>query len=134
MDPPPAAGQAPGTRFPRHSRLLKAGEFRAILRRPLTASDPLFRVCARRATGGSRLGVTVSRKCAARAVDRNRIKRHVREAFRRLRPELDAGPGIEVIVIARPEARLAGAAELRQAVDGLLRRITQRMSNKTDTV
>jgi len=115
--------------------LLKAGEFKAILRRPLTASDPLFRVCAHGATEQSRLGITVSRKCATRAVDRNRIKRHVREAFRQLKTELDAGCGVDVIVIARPEARLASAAELRQAIERLLRRIKTRIGDqKTEKV
>ena len=37
---------------------------------------------ARREAGGARLGMLVSRKHAARAVERNRIKRCIREAFR----------------------------------------------------
>jgi len=37
---------------------------------------------ARRVAGGARLGMLVSRKHAARAVERNRIKRCIREAFR----------------------------------------------------
>jgi ribonuclease P protein component len=37
---------------------------------------------ARRETGAARLGMLVSRKHAARAVERNRIKRCIREAFR----------------------------------------------------
>ena len=37
---------------------------------------------ARRDSGSARLGVLISRKHAARAVVRNRIKRCIREAFR----------------------------------------------------
>jgi ribonuclease P protein component len=37
---------------------------------------------ARRPAGLARLGILISRKHAARAVDRNRIKRCIREAFR----------------------------------------------------
>ena len=37
---------------------------------------------ARRDTGNARLGMLVSRKHAASAVERNRIKRCIREAFR----------------------------------------------------
>jgi len=37
---------------------------------------------ARRETGAARLGMLVSRRHAARAVERNRIKRCIREAFR----------------------------------------------------
>lgn len=36
----------------------------------------------RRDTGAARLGLLVSRKHSARAVERNRIKRCIREAFR----------------------------------------------------
>ncbi len=38
--------------------------------------------CGRRDAGEPRLGMLVSRKHAARAVERNRIKRCIREAFR----------------------------------------------------
>ena len=37
---------------------------------------------ARRETGSARLGMLVSRRHARRAVERNRIKRCIREAFR----------------------------------------------------
>jgi ribonuclease P protein component len=37
---------------------------------------------ARRDTGGGRLGMLVSRRHSAHAVERNRIKRCIREAFR----------------------------------------------------
>lgn len=46
----------------------------------------------------SRIGVIVSRKTAARAVDRNRIKRMVRETFR----QKQAGfTGNDLVVLAR---------------------------------
>ena len=45
---------------------------------------------ARRAAGGARLGMLVSRKHSALAVERNRIKRCIREAFRLEREALGA--------------------------------------------
>ncbi len=57
--------------------------------------------------GQARLGLAISRKAARRAVDRNRIKRLVRETFRHHRAELGA---MDLVVVAR-----AGIAELSAA-------------------
>ena len=56
----------------------------------------------------ARLGITVTRKIG-NAVERNRVKRAVRETFRRRRSDLR--PGIALVVIARDgAARLEGGA------------------------
>jgi ribonuclease P protein component len=55
-------------------RLLRTGERRAL------AGYTFF--LERRAAGRARLGILISRKHAAAAADRNRIKRCIREAFR----------------------------------------------------
>jgi ribonuclease P protein component len=69
--------------------------------------------------GGARLGLAVSRKVDPHAVGRNRIKRHLREAFRHLRSELPPG---DYVLVARPGASQRDGLELRAAFLDLLRR------------
>lgn len=59
--------------------------------------------------GSPRLGLAVSRKVSKRAVERNRIKRVVRESFR---AEREALPALDVLVIARSSAAAATNPEL----------------------
>ena len=67
----------------------------------------------------ARLGLAVSRKVDPRAVGRNRIKRILREATRRMRPQLAGG---DYVVVARPAAGRAARAQILQAYLKLLRR------------
>ena len=71
------------------------------------------------ATTEPRLGLAVSRKVDPRAVGRNRIKRVLREAFRRQRAQLWPG---SYVIVARVAARDADNGALRVAFAELLRR------------
>lgn len=67
----------------------------------------------------TRLGITVSKKVSQRAVDRNRIKRQMREFFRLN----DApGPHFDVVMVAHPEASMKTNRQIRQALDKLWRK------------
>ena len=73
----------------------------------------------RRPAGAARLGILISRKHAARASDRNRIKRCIREAFRLEQQQL--GP-IDLLV-RPPYARRSWAdavEDLRKLLCGLI--------------
>jgi ribonuclease P protein component len=82
---------------------------------------------ARADDGPARLGVVASRKVGP-AVDRNRAKRLVREAFR-LHKDLFA-PGIDAVVVVRPGTHLLELAdleaELREVRSHLARRAAER--------
>jgi ribonuclease P protein component len=73
---------------------------------------------------GLRLGLVVSRK-VGNSVERNRVKRHLRESFRHLRAELEqAGtqPSLDLVVIARPGAADCDSREMSQALQACYRR------------
>jgi ribonuclease P protein component len=106
-----------GCPFPRSGRLLKPDEFDAVFQRGRRVQGKLLNAIA--CTGGARqarLGLTVSRKTAPRAVDRNRIKRQVRESFRLQRAQL---PPLDIVISARPGSATANNLELRAALEKL---------------
>jgi ribonuclease P protein component len=91
-------------RLPREHRLLRRSEFVRVQqqgRRVHTAHFVLLLLRARVRTAPVRLGVTVGRRVGC-SVKRNRIKRLVREAFRRNRELFPVG--CEVVLVARPGA------------------------------
>ena len=95
--------------MPKAARLRRRREFLQVQQRGrrLYAGEVIV-LALGNSPGGPRIGITVSSK-VANAVARNRVKRWVREAFRRIAADL---PPIDLVVIARkgaPEMGLAGA-------------------------
>lgn len=89
-------------RFTRQQRLLQAIEFSRVFDKPDRRSDKFFTILyISNNSGIGRLGMAISKKRARRAVDRNRIKRLVRETFRHHQQELT---GLDIVVLARDPA------------------------------
>jgi len=61
--------------------------------------------------GFARLAVVVSRKVSRRAVDRNRLKRRIRECFRLNR---NPATGIDLVVVARKSSHRVASDQLDQ--------------------
>jgi ribonuclease P protein component len=113
-----ASEAAGGQHFPSRYRLRKRREFLSLQRDGRRQSTPHFIVITRAALGPSRLGITTSRK-VGNAPQRNRIRRVVRECFRRLRARLD--PAHDVLVIARPGASAVPYADVVHELSRALR-------------
>lgn len=88
--------------------------------------------------GPPRFGFTITKRTAAKAVERNRIRRRLKEAARRLEPGLRR-PGLDLVLVGRRPAltmsfgeiaaELAGALSLASAPTGRSERPDARSSD-----
>jgi ribonuclease P protein component len=106
-------------RFPRAARVRAKADYARVFEHAKRTTHPLLTLHWQRIDAPPRLGLAVSRKVDARAVGRNRIKRTLRESFRRLRPQLAGG---DFVVVARSAAATAASPQLAEAFVQALRR------------
>lgn len=102
--------------FPRQLRLTRAREFEQVLRRPdvRLGSGPLRLNLVFNRMQHARLGLIVGKKSVARASARNRIKRVIRDRFRKAQTEL---PPVDLVVrVVGP----VGRVHLHRHLDRLL--------------
>jgi ribonuclease P protein component len=110
-------------RFAPDARLRRPGDYSRVFANPRKSADALFTVLARpRPVGGARLGLAISKKNLRRAVDRSRIKRLVRESFRRHRSGLG---GLDVVVLARRGVSEHSNTEIFASLDRHWRRLAR---------
>ncbi len=105
-------------RFPRAARVRRRKEYLAIQNGGRRVAGPTLLLFA--LSGGGRIGITVSRKVGG-AVLRNRVKRWIRECYRRRRPDFPSG--LDLVVVARPGAAAASHAVVCNELTGLVRRL-----------
>jgi ribonuclease P protein component len=117
------AGLRPG-----RARLSRSADFDRVVRhgRSLASREFVLYVFPREDQTPPRLGLSVSRKVGG-AVERNRVKRLLREAFARESERLP--PGTDAVVVARHEARVLaerqGLSGVQEALGGLITRAVE---------
>jgi ribonuclease P protein component len=110
-------------RFPKRLRLLKAPEFEGVFAARNSVGNSSFALFgAANELGYARLGITVSRRIGG-AVERNRWKRLLREAFRLSQHELPAADFVCVVRGATPPE----LPQLLDAIQGTAKRIARKI-------
>lgn len=94
---------------------MKSHEFRHFVKFGKKVSNKEFLVSAKpNQFKHPRLGMVVSKKCSKKAVERNRIKRVIRESFRYHQHLLD---GFDLLVVTRKGVVAQSKAEFRLQLD-----------------
>jgi len=124
----------PTARFPRTARLLRHADFERVYkqgRRHFSASITVFycpRAESESRTSGLRIGFTVGRALGG-AVQRNRMKRRLREAVRMTRPV--AGIAADVVINPKKSLLSTDFAALQSEVARAFAIIEQKLSGKS---
>lgn len=108
---PIAVSLSPDHRFPRSARLLKNADFQFSDRKRVFTD---FFVIAFSLSGRGRLGVSLPKKILRHAHARNRVRRLIRETFRRRREEF---LHLDVHIIARPALAAAWSSLQQEDVE-----------------
>ena len=110
--------------LPREARIRRAGDFAAMRNASGRFGGRFFSVRYREnGLEHARLGLAISKRVSKRAVERNRIKRLVRESFRRFRAQL---PAVDLLVMARDHAAGLPGPELLADIDQLWKKLASR--------
>ena len=118
----PARESSERRRFPRSCRLVRRKDFEAVYRSGKRRAGPQFVVFLRpNGLDETRFGMSVGRRLGT-AVERNRVRRRVREIVRLHRREVAAG--WDIVIQPRRSAARAPFALLEKELVGLMRSLT----------
>jgi len=114
--------------FPKSWRLLTADAYSGVFNGPRKSVDRFFTVLwISNGLCRGRLGMAVAKKNLKRAIDRNLVKRVIRESFRHRRRELS---GADIVVLSRRGLRADDRKRLRAAMDRHWDRVARELSSE----
>ena len=91
--------------LPKQARLLNKKDYNSVFSKSVKVSNSLFLILIHKTTNPySRLGLVISKKVDKRAVQRNRIKRIVRESFRESIKNKIFVQNCDYVILARSKA------------------------------
>ena len=113
--------------FPKTTRLLSAEDYKAVF------SNSQFKASCRHIlvlaisndSQKSRLGLVIAKKHISKAVQRNKVKRIIRDSFR-LHQETLAG--LDIVVLARKDADKLGNPQLRDKIQKLWKELADKLA------
>lgn len=112
------------TGFSRRLRLTCPADFQRVFQQACRSTSPEFTVLAiANQQAYPRLGLAIAKKHVRRAVDRNRIKRLIRESFRHNQVLLS---GLDIVVLARKGVDDCANETLTSALDKHWKVLNQR--------
>lgn len=120
----------PAARFRPAQRLHQKREFEQVFAAgSRSRSAPFLAVCKPN-SGSARLGLAISKHHAPTAVERNRVKRQIREDFRKRASALSA---LDCVVCLTASPRTANNKALREALQGLWARVGRKCGNSSSS-
>jgi ribonuclease P protein component len=115
-----------GARLLRSARIRQPAEFKQAFAKGFrVVRSPLSAVCRPNESDRPRLGLAISRKAAPRAVDRNRIKRIIREEFRHNQARL---PAVDLVFYGSAGLAQMESERLRKALSEIWLKVIDRCS------
>jgi ribonuclease P protein component len=113
----PGSPDRPRYTLPARKRIRRKADFDVVHARGRRLGNGIFGIVVRpNGRGEARLGLAVSIKVSGSGVERNRIRRVIRESFRLHQHEL---PAVDVVISVRSRARASKSAELRTSLEEL---------------
>ncbi|MCW8885216.1 MAG: ribonuclease P protein component [Motiliproteus sp.] len=113
-----------GYSFPRSSRLLNAGDYRQVFdgAKVKVSDKHLLILACPNQLSHARVGLVIAKKNVKLAVDRNRVKRIIRESFRLTSSSL---PDLDIVILARRGLGELDNRTLQQLINNSWLRLTK---------